>query len=88
MRHYQMGYGEVMRLPVRVFWMLNSTVGRLLAEEDIRHMQVTSSAQSVDGFKSKSESLLIEMGEMFKSGESALIHAERDEIGFAELKMM
>lgn len=76
-----------MELPVQTFWAMNSNVGRLLAETDLRNLSVGVSTQSEDNFKSTRETLMKEMGEMFKTNINPLA-AERDEEGFQELKTL
>lgn len=88
MRHYGMGYGEVLSLPVRVFWMLNVSINRLMAEEDLRSISVAMMSQSSEGFEAKNKNLVIEMGEMFIAEDQSPLNDVRDEDGFAELKLM
>lgn len=89
LRHYGMGYGEVMSLPVRVFWVLNSAIGRLLAEEDLRQLDVVAHASSGEGYRALRDALAAEMGVMFKAKKHLAIEdTERDEAGFAELKLL
>lgn len=88
MRHYGMGYGEVLSLPVRVFWMLNVSINRLMAEEDLRSISVAMMSQSSEGFEVKNKNLVIEMGEMFIVENQSPLNDVRDEDGFAELKLM
>ena len=83
-----MSYEEVMRLPIQTFWLMNSSVGRLLAEKEVRLQRVSASVNSTDAFKETRESLIEEMGEMFKTSVSNPMNAKRDEEGFAELKAL
>lgn len=83
-----MSYEEVMRLPIQTFWLMNSSVGRLLAEKEVRLQRVSASVNSTDAFKETRESLIEEMGEMFKTSDSNPMNAKRDEEGFAELKAL
>jgi hypothetical protein len=79
-----------MRMPVRSFWMMNSNIGRVLAEKDLRAMNVGGACGSQDGFKELSKVLLKEMGDMFKTSDDSLnpMNAKRDEVGFLELKAL
>ena len=77
-----------MRLPIQTFWLMNSSVGRLLAEKEVRLQRVSASVNSTDAFKETRESLIEEMGEMFKTSDSNPMNAKRDEEGFAELKAL
>lgn len=75
-----------MSLPIRAFWLLNSSIVRLMAEHDIRNLTVVSSAQATDAIRQTRENLAVELGEVVKIDPVA--SAVRDEQGFAELKAM
>lgn len=86
--HYGMAYAELMRLPVKTFWMLNKNVSRLLAETDLRRLSLTAAAQSADAAASHSERLIAELDSPYVFENVPVLDAERDEVGFAELKLM
>lgn len=82
-----MNYWQVMDLPIRVFWLMNGNISRILAEKDIRSLEVGIASQSADGSSAVRKHLVIEMEN--KNPEDVLaISEERDEEGFNELKMM
>lgn len=65
---------------------MNSTVVRLMAENDIRSLTVVSSAQASEAVKQVRETLVIEMGDVVKI--DPIAGAVRDEQGFQDLKAM
>ena len=84
---YGMNYREVMGLPIRAFWLLNSNVVRLMAERDLRTLQVASSAQQQgEAISHIRENLVIELGEVVVM--DPIASAVRDQDGFNELKAM
>lgn len=83
-----MGYREVMGLPIRVFWLMNSSIGRLLAEKDIRALTVQSARHGGEQAEQIRQHLVIEMGEVGKTAQVADLSAERDQQGFEELKTL
>jgi len=66
MRHYGMGYQEVMELPLQAFWMLNRNIVRLMAEEDQRAVTTGFVAQVNDyeHVKRFQETLALEIGQV------------------------
>lgn len=86
--HYGLSYRELMNLPIKTFWMLNKNIGRLLAEQDLRAMRITAVSQDAQAAKEHAEGLLEEFDNPYKTDGSELMHEERDEAGFAELKLM
>jgi hypothetical protein len=81
-----MGFDEVMRLPVRAFWLLSNSVHRIQADSDLRSLSIAAGAQSGEGFENLREALTKEVGEITK--QSGRISAARDEEGFELLKNM
>lgn len=73
-------------MPIRSFWLMNNSVVRLMAEQDIRALTVASSAQAGEAVRSTRDNLVIEMGDVVKI--DPIAGAERDEQGFQELKAM
>ena len=84
MRFYGANLNEVMNMPIRTFWFMNTCVDRLRAEEDMRQLSIASSAQSSDGYERKQESLNLQIGEVVKY--DPIISAVRDQEGFDELR--
>lgn len=53
-----------MSLPIRVFWLLNSNIPRLMAERDLRLLGVTASSHTTQAITEIRETLAIELGEV------------------------
>lgn len=85
-----MSYGEVMNLPIRVFWLMNSNVGRLLAEKDIRAITVQSARHGGDQMLEVKKNLEVELGNTgkVKGDDGNQVDAVMDEEGYAELKAL
>lgn len=85
-----MGYREVMSLPIRTFWLMNSNVGRVLAEKDLRALTVQQARHGGEHGAEIKKHLLIEMGEVGKVANKteSPLQAERDQEGFEELKAL
>lgn len=87
-----MAYAEVMRLPLRTFWLMHRNIDRIEAKRDMRAMSVSLVAQSTpDGAKQFRQELLVEAGTIVKlegAGEDSPLAAKRDDSGFADLKRM
>lgn len=81
-----MSYWEVMRLPIRAFWLLSGSINRLLAEKDLRSMSVASSVQDSDVYKKAQSNLVLELGEVVVS--DPVISAERDPDAGAKLRAL
>jgi len=82
-----MNYWEVLELPIQAFWMMNSNIGRILAEYDMRSLSIGAVLNDKDAFIEKRNSLIEEMGDMFKV-QSNPLDEKRDEQGFQELKAL
>lgn len=83
---YAMPYKDLMAIPIKTFWLMSGNIRRIRAGDDLRHLLTASAAQSADGVKEYHERLVIEMGDVMK--EPSVADAERDEVGFAELRQM
>ena len=57
-----MSYKNIMDMPIRAFWVFNSNVNRLRAEDDMRQLQVLASAQSGEGYEDCMSGLKEELG--------------------------
>jgi hypothetical protein len=89
--HYGMSYREVMEIPMKTFWMLNRNISRVLAEQDLRAFQLAVSVNSGETATALQAKLLEEFDNpylMDGAGDAPVIDEERDEVGFAQLKMM
>lgn len=77
-----MSVEELYRLPIRTFWTLESNVGRLMAEQDLRLVRLLVTAQAPKAAEETARDLAQEMG-------TVVIEAPvRDEAGFSRLKSM
>lgn len=83
-----MSYREVMSLPIRAFWLMNSCVGRLLAEKDLRSLVVQQGRHGGELMTEIREHLTVEMGDVGKLEINDPRNAERDQAGFDELKTL
>lgn len=81
-----MPYREVMGLPIKTFWLMSGNIRRIKAGDDMRQLMTAAAAQSAEGITEYRERLVIEIGTVFNEEASPIV--ERDEAGFAELKMM
>lgn len=59
-----MSYWDVMRLPIRTFWLMSANINRLFAERDMRLLSVTAAANSSEGMKGKVDELTHELGQV------------------------
>lgn len=87
-RFYGMTYRDVMTLPIRTFWVMNSYVDRLRAEEELRSIDVQVGIQSADGYRQLIDRLHRERGEPAKYSPLAPHLHQRDEEGVKKLKLM
>lgn len=86
-----MGYREVMSLPIRAFWLMNYSVGRVLAESDLRALTVQQASHGGEYGDQVKQSLVIELGEPWKTAErqrESPLDAERDHEGFEALRAL
>lgn len=83
-----MSYSEVMRLPIRAFWLMNGSINRILAEKDLRSMSVAVSTQSDEGFRKAQSDLVLELGEVVVGPASSPMDAKRDEDAGIKLRAL
>jgi len=83
---YSMSYWDVMRMPIKTFWMMSENVRRIQAENDMRSVSVAVNSQSSEGLQEFHEKLVLEVGDVAK--EPVVPDAVRDEEGFNELRML
>lgn len=81
-----MSYWEVMRLPIKVFWLMSDSVNRLMAEKDLRSMTVATSIQEGSVGEVR-ENLVLELGEVVVGSFDPLA-AERDPDATSRLKAL
>lgn len=83
---YSMPYRDLMAIPIKTFWLLSGNIRRIRAGDDLRRLSTAAAAQSAEGVRECQDRLIIEIGEVIK--EPSVAEAVRDEVGFAELKLM
>lgn len=90
MRTYGMAYQEVMSLPVRAFWFISGSVGRLRSDEAKLQLEVTAVAADHEAAQALLDRLNVEAPDPVVLSGYALAQrtAVRDEMGFQELKAM
>lgn len=90
MQFYSFGdVRRVLEMPITTFWMLHKNIDRILAERDMRHVELAVHTQSPDGVKTLMESLRSQMREPFVfESAPAPRTAKLDREGLAELKAM
>lgn len=89
MHFYGMNDNAVMGLPIRRFWLLSSSIERIMAQKDLRALSVTSCAMSGDAIKEHRSRLVVEIGDVYKVDEKeAIMNEERDDAAFAELRSL
>lgn len=90
MRVYAQGYRETMQMPIRAFWALSGYVDRLRADEARLKLEINSASQDGEAAQSLYERLEKQAPDPVKLTGTAIMlqGAERDEAGFAELRML
>lgn len=83
MHFYGQSHGDVMRLPIKTFWLMNDSIDRIMAQKDMRALTVAVCGQNGEAAQEHRERLVLEVGAVAKTDEN-----QRDEKGFAELKKM
>lgn len=91
--HYGLSYRDCMAIPMKTFWMLNRNISRVLAEQDLRAFQLAVSTQSGEAASALHTKLLNEFDNPYRMDKTAevaevVIDEQRDEAGFAQLKLM
>lgn len=84
---YSYSLGEVMSLPMRVFWLLSDSVERIRSEQDLCNLRVAGASQSSEGFEKMWKSLSQQVGETIVF-DKRVIEMEKDVKGIAELKAL
>jgi len=89
MFHYGHKWLDVMEMPLKGFWLANRNINRLLAEMDIRLLDVTNAAQTAESATQCRELLVKEMDEPFKIDHvAAAMEAKPDRDGLEILRRM
>ncbi len=87
MHFYNQSYGEVMKLPIKAFWLMSSNIERIQAQKDMRTLTVAVCGQGGEAAQSHRERLNVEVGSIVKLDDNPM-NAFRDEAGFAELRAL
>jgi hypothetical protein len=81
-----MDYWQVLKLPLKLFALLNQNVSRLLAEKEIRQIPVLcAAAAGGDAARGHMDQLTIEMGPV---AEHSPLNEQFDREGFNELRIL
>lgn len=76
-----------MALPIKTFWLMNSSIERISAQKDLRSLTVAVCGQGSEAAQEYRQRLILEVGTIVKL-DSNPMNAVRDEAGFAELKKL
>lgn len=76
-----------MRMPVRIFWVMNNNIHRIQAENDIRTLTVMNAAQSAEGSVEVRQRLVLEVGDAVKT-RPAQLDEKLDRAGLEMLRRM
>lgn len=77
---------QVLAMPSRRFWAMESAINRISATHDMRSLGVMASSQSQEGYEKLSERLVLEMGTVAESEPD--LNPEPDLVGIDLLKQM
>lgn len=90
MHFYSIGYTDLLALPIRVFWFMNSQIDRIAAQKDMRSLNVAVCSMGGEAATNHRERLILEIGSIVTAKNDPLSAANtaRDEQGFAELRAM
>lgn len=90
MRAYGMSYQEVMSIPMRAFWTISGFVERISSDEAKLKLEVAASSQTSEAAQALYERLDKQAPAPVKYTGYAIAYqgVERDEAGFARLKML
>ena len=90
MHFYHYSREEVLKLPMKFFWLLNQNIDRITAQGDIRKLQVATCSQDSEATAAYRKQLFLELGDVVKKAKTfdAVPNADRDEAGIRELKIL
>jgi hypothetical protein len=86
-----MGYEQVLRLPIKTFWLMADNIDRVEARKDMRALTVAQVSQATpEGVQQLREALVIEAGTIVKLDETPEDprNAKRDDDAIAVLKQL
>lgn len=84
MKHYPMAYREALSLPIRTFWHLNASIGRIEAESNLRLLEVIAASKRNESYEDMRDALVKEMGTLMKQEEEISLDVD----GLNELRKM
>lgn len=87
MAFYHLTPEQVLRLRLRLFWLMSQNIDRIDAQKDMRRLTVANASQSVEGAQACRDRLETELGDIVKVPPDQ-VNAQRDEKGFEELRAM
>lgn len=59
-----MGYFEVMRMPIRAFWVFGRNIDRIEAQKQLGSLEIANKAQSSEATQELFERLVLTLGEV------------------------
>lgn len=71
-----MSPSEVLALPARLFFAMDSQIARVRAEVDLRSLAISTSSMGGEGAKEVHKALVAEQGEVFVLERSRVVYAE------------
>jgi hypothetical protein len=85
-----MKFQDVMRMPLKTFWLYSKNIDRILSEVDLRQLQLVASATSSEAYGSMQDRLRQQMGMVVKVKDEVKATQEEqlDRAGLADLKAM
>lgn len=85
---YGLPYAAVMDMPIRRFWLFTANVDRIMAQGDMRALNVAASATTGESGRALQDRLVIELGTIQVLQETSPLYEERDQAAFDQLKTM
>lgn len=83
-----MKFQDVMRMPLKTFWLYSKNIDRILSEVDLRQLQLVASATSSEAYGSMQANLRKQLGMIVKVKAQDAQEEQLDRGGLADLKAM
>jgi hypothetical protein len=83
-----MKFRDVMRMPLKTFWLYSKNIDRILSEVDLRQLQLVASATSSEAYGSMQDRLRQQMGMIVKVKAQDAQEEQLDRAGLTDLKAM
>jgi len=77
-----------MEMPIRRFWLFTANVDRIMAQGDMRALNVAASATTGESGQELQKRLVIELGTIQVLEETGPLYEKRDQAAFDQLKTM